>query len=83
MTSAIGIDDFDFENEKFRPEISLPHTVPQYRADWMENFMKNNTLAGRAVPVSSMDLDPNHSVYVVDSCIRVKIPSESMRDAKS
>ncbi len=83
MTTAIGKDDFDFENVKYQPEISFPNTVPQVRADYMEAFMQHNTLAGRAIPAASMFPDPNHSTYVIDTCIRVKVPSDAFRDEKA
>lgn len=82
MTSAIDKNDFDFENIKYRPEISMPQSLPQIRADQMASYMSNNTLDSRSEPIPTSHYDQNKTVYRVD-VLRVKIPSEIFREEKA
>lgn len=78
MTSAIDRDDFDFENVKYRPELSFPDHMPTIGADRML-FHFSNSLENRAVLLGSQS---NFSTYLIDTSIKAKIPSENFRQEK-
>lgn len=72
MTTAVD-GDLDFTNDKYSPEIFS--TTTTLYSDQIENLMGDN-LGSRIQQLTS---DAQRTTYLVDRCIRVKIPSDALR----
>src|SRR5574342_698137 len=81
MVSRIEEDDFDFENAKYRPQISSLRESQQIYAHNLEGFMRSNTLERRVVWMHQFD-GSTYSTYAMDNCLEITIPSNSVREEK-